>query len=53
MRNLVYLTIGTGIGGGVIVNGVPIHGLMHPEIGHIRYWPWMPSSAIQPLPMLQ
>jgi fructokinase len=34
--NLVYLTIGTGIGGGVIVDGVPLHGLMHPEIGHIH-----------------
>jgi fructokinase len=35
LDNLVYLTIGTGIGGGVLVGGVPIHGLMHPEIGHI------------------
>jgi fructokinase len=35
VKNLVYLTIGTGIGGGAIVDGVPIHGLMHPEMGHI------------------
>src|ERR1700688_440495 len=33
--NLVYLTIGTRIGGRVLVDGVPIHGLMHPEVGHI------------------
>jgi fructokinase len=32
---LVYLTIGTGIGGGIIANGAPVHGLLHPEHGHI------------------
>jgi fructokinase len=33
--SFVYLTIGTGIGGGVIIDGRPVHGLLHPEIGHI------------------
>ncbi len=31
-----YLTVGTGIGGGLIIDGVPVHGMMHPEMGHIR-----------------
>src|SRR5207253_627242 len=31
----VYLPVGTGIGGGAIVNGRPLHGLVHPEMGHV------------------
>src|SRR3546814_9276299 len=34
--SLCYLTIGTGIGGGLVINGAPVHGLLHPEIGHVR-----------------
>ncbi len=36
LDSLVYYTIGTGIGAGVIVNGQVIHGMTHPEAGHIR-----------------
>lgn len=33
--HVLYLTIGTGIGGGIVVNGKPYHGMLHPEMGHI------------------
>jgi fructokinase len=36
LSDFVYLTIGTGIGGGGMANGALIHGLIHPEMGHLR-----------------
>ncbi len=36
LRTFIYLTIGTGIGGGAMVEGNLLHGIMHPEMGHIR-----------------
>ncbi len=36
LNDFVYLTIGTGIGGAGMVNGSLIHGLVHPEMGHVR-----------------
>lgn len=35
-KNCLYLTIGTGIGGGAVVEGNLVHGSLHPEMGHIK-----------------
>lgn len=35
LSNCVYLTVGTGIGGGIISNGKILHGINHSEMGHI------------------
>jgi fructokinase len=35
LDTFIYLTIGTGIGGGVFTEGKLLHGLLHPEMGHI------------------
>jgi fructokinase len=51
LDSLVYLTIGTGIGAGVIINGTVVHGLTHPEAGHIRLphdWKKDPFPGICP-----
>lgn len=34
--DFIYLTVGTGIGGGAMVNGSLLHGRLHPEMGHVR-----------------
>jgi fructokinase len=36
VESCLYLTVGTGIGGGAVANGRLLHGMMHPEMGHIR-----------------
>jgi fructokinase len=48
---LLYMTVGTGIGVGVILNGKPLHGLIHPEAGHISLphnWQQDPFPGVCP-----
>lgn len=35
LTDFIYLTIGTGIGGGAIIHNRPLHGTLHPEMGHL------------------
>lgn len=39
VKNCVYVTVGTGIGGGVYSGGSLVHGLLHPEVGHFYVSP--------------
>jgi len=36
LTTFLYVTVGTGIGGGGLINGKLLHGLVHAEMGHIR-----------------
>ena len=43
LDSCLYVTIGTGVGGGLIIGGSPVHGLTHPELGHMLLAP-MPDD---------
>lgn len=36
LDDFIYLTVGTGIGGGVVSGGRLVHGASHPELGHLK-----------------
>jgi fructokinase len=36
LKDFIYVTVGTGIGGGVFSGGSLVHGLAHPELGHVK-----------------
>ncbi len=36
LSDVIYITVGTGIGGGILSGGKPVHGMLHPELGHMR-----------------
>lgn len=39
LKNCMYVTVGTGIGAGLIIEGNLVHGLVHPELGHMLLRP--------------
>ncbi len=45
LDSLVYYTIGTGVGGGAVVEGRLLHGLVHPEMGHMLLRPCKDDPA--------
>ena len=36
LSDVLYITIGTGVGGGILSGGRVVHGMLHPELGHMR-----------------
>jgi fructokinase len=46
LNDFLYVTVGTGIGGGAVAGGRVVHGLVHPEMGHIQM-PRVPGDEFQ------
>jgi fructokinase len=44
--DFVYITMGTGIGAGILANGTLVHGLVHPEVGHLLL-PTLPEDTFE------
>lgn len=36
LSGVCYITLGTGVGGGLLLDGASLHGALHPEIGHLK-----------------
>ena len=50
LTDVIYITVGTGIGVGIVSGGNMVHGMLHPEAGHIpmRDKPSDPGACICP-----
>jgi fructokinase len=51
LDTFLYITVGTGIGGGGMLGGTLMHGMLHPEMGHVRLphdWQADPFAGVCP-----
>ena len=46
-KNMLYVTVGAGVGGGILIGGEVVHGLTHPELGHMIVSPLLQDPMQQ------
>ena len=51
LPSVAYVTVGTGIGAGLAINGKSLTGVMHPEGGHLPHYPASGRRNAQRLPI--